>query len=301
MKSLKHIIAIGMLAASIQPAIAQESLTYDYYGTSDLKNNDGDKVGSGSMSRVTAKLAYPLSYKPNEEGIPTLWALSANVDYASLDNDEGASKFSPNEILNTSLTLSHTRSISQKWGLIAAAGMGIYAPPGHVRWNTVLANVMAVAAYRFNSSFSIGGGAGLTNSFGWPMVLPMIYLDWQLKGKYELKVNFMGRLSITGSMMVAPKWKLSCTPIEMDGMSAVMKIDGRTKIFSMTMMKSAFTAHYYITKRFSAFASLGCVYSRVTKLSNRDISQMYKNIFSSSGKLRYAPSMRVSVGLNYGF
>lgn len=301
MKIAKLIATACLLLASARPAEAQETVSYDYYGTSDLRDRDGDKVGSGSMSRVTAKLTYPLSYKKNDDGIPTLWALSANVDYASLDNDEGARRFCPNEILNTSLTLSHIRPLSGKWGLIAAAGCGIYSPPGHVRWNTVLANVMAVAAYRFNESFSIGGGAGLTNSFGWPMLLPMLYLEWQLKGKYDLQVNFMGRLSITGSMWVAPKWKLSCTPIDMDGMSAVMKVDGRTKIFSMTMLKSGLAAHYYITKRFSAFASVGCVYSRTTKLSKRDISQMYKNIFSSSGKLRYAPAMRISVGLNYGF
>jgi len=101
-------------------------------------------------------------------------------------------------------------------------------------------------------------------------------------------------------MWVSPTWKLSLTPIEMDGMSAVMKIDGRNKIYSMTMMKSAFTARYYLAKRLSAFVSAGCMYSRVTKISNRKFSEMYKNLFSSSGKMHYAPAFRFAVGFSYG-
>lgn len=294
-------IALAMIIASFHGAAAQGNISYDYYGESNLKNNDGDREGRGSMSRVDARLTYPLSMKQNNNGFPTLWALSLNASYASLDNDAGAKRYNPNEMLNTGLTLSHIRPLSGKWNLIAAVGCGIYSEPNHVRWQSVLANAMAVAAYRFNETLSMGAGGGLTNSFGVPMVLPMVYLDWRLTGKYELTINFMGRLNITGSMWVAPKWKLAITPIEMDGMSAVIDMDGRTRIYSATMMKALLTGSYYIDKRLSVYGGVGCVYRRTARISKRNIGEGYKSMFSSSGKHSFATAFRLSVGVRYGF
>lgn len=300
MKKL-HLL-ITLLITSVLNTAAQGSITYDHVASSDLQDRDDNKVGSGSLDRVTARFTFPLSIKRNPDSVlPTVWTLTANADYASLDNSDAARLLNPDEIINAGITLGHTSSLSQKWGLIAAAGCGIYAMPDYIRWHSILANVMAVAVYRINPSLTIGAGGGLTNSFGAPMILPMVYFDWQRKGAFDLKVNLMGRLKVTASMWITPKWKFSFSPIDMDGMSAVVNIDGSTKIYSMTMIKGALSAHYYINKRFSVFASAGYMYRRTAKLSNRRFSDMYKNVFSSSERYKFDPAMRVAAGISYGF
>lgn len=299
MKKL-HLL-ITLLVTSVLNTAAQGSITYDHVASADLQDRDDNKVGSGSLDRVTARFTFPLSIKRNpDSALPTVWTLTANTDYASLDNSDAARLLNPDEIINAGITLGHSTPLSQRWGLIAAAGCGIYSMPDYIRWHSILANVMAVAVYRLNPSLTIGAGGGLTNSFGAPMILPMVYFDWQRKGAFDLKVNFMGRLNVTASMWVSPKWKLSFSPIDMDGMSAVVNIDGSTKIYSMTMIKGALTAHYYINKRLSVFASAGYMYRRTAKLSNRRFSDMYKNIFSSSGRYKFDPAMRVTAGISYG-
>lgn len=298
---MKFPLLITLLIATCFNAASQGSITYDRVASADLNDRNDNKVGAGSLDRVTARFTFPLSIKRSpDKALPTVWTLTANADYASLDNSEAVRLLNPDEIINAGITLGHTSPLSQKWGLIAAAGCGIYAMPDYIRWHSILANVMAVAVYRLNPSLTIGAGGGLTNSFGAPMILPMVYLDWQRKGTFDFKVNFMGRLNVTASMWLSPKWKLSFSPIDMDGMSAVVNIDGSTKIYSMTMIKAALSANYYINKRLSVFASAGYMYRRTAKLSNRRFSDMYKNIFSSSGRYKFDPAMRFTAGIAYG-
>lgn len=298
---MKFPLLITLLITTCFNAASQGSITYDRVASADLNDRDDNKIGAGSLDRVTARFTFPLSIKRSpDKALPTVWTLTANADYASLDNSEAARLLNPDEIINAGITLGHTSPLSQKWGLIAAAGCGIYAMPDYIRWHSILANVMAVAVYRLNPSLTIGAGGGLTNSFGAPMILPMVYLDWQRKGTFDFKVNFMGRLNVTASMWLSPKWKLSFSPIDMDGMSAVVNIDGSTKIYSMTMIKAALSANYYINKRLSIFASAGYMYRRTAKLSNRRFSDMYKNIFSSSGRYKFDPAMRFTAGIAYG-
>lgn len=87
----------------------------------------------------------------------------------------------------------------------------------------------------------------------------------------------------------------------MDGMSAVIDVDGRTRIYSATMMKALLTGSYYIDKRLSVSGGVGCVYRSTARISKRNIGEGYKSMFSSSGKHSFPPAFRLSVGVRYGF
>lgn len=74
----------------------------------------------------------------------------------------------------------------------------------------------------------MGIGAGLTNSYGIPMILPMMYFSWRNAGRYELKVDMSSGMKVSVATWLN-KLKLELTALDMDGMSAVMEVDGNRK------------------------------------------------------------------------
>ncbi|MBD4335566.1 hypothetical protein GUH15_05645, partial [Xanthomonas citri pv. citri] len=81
------------------------------------------------------------------------------------------------------------RSLSDKWSIIASVGGGVYAPLDGVSMKTLLANGAIIFVYKLRKNLDLGIGAGLTNSYGIPMILPMMYFSWRNAGRYELKVD----------------------------------------------------------------------------------------------------------------
>ena len=58
-----------------------------------------------------------------------------------------------------------------------------------VSMKTLLANGAIIFVYKLRKNLDLGIGAGLTNSYGIPMILPMMYFSWRNAGRYELKVD----------------------------------------------------------------------------------------------------------------
>lgn len=295
------IISTILLFATSLYTQAQGNITVDYTGCSDLKDSDGNKLGSGSMSHIGTDITIPVNIKYNERKQMTLWGIRLNADFAHFDCSENARMYSPHEIINTGIMLVHLRPINEKWSIIAGLGVGIYAPTNYIKWKSILANGRLVFAYKLHSNLSVGAGAGLTNSFGIPMILPMVYVNWSKKGKYEFSVNFMGRLKLTAATWLSPKWKLTCNAIDMSGMSAVMSIDGKTKLYSTSTIRSDLKASYYINRHFSVYGAIGGVWRRTSFICNREISEMFDHMFSSHDKQVFSPAIQVQTGISYEF
>jgi hypothetical protein len=66
-------------------------------------------------------------------------------------------------------------------------------------------------------------GAGLTNSYGVPLIMPMGFLKWNITGPYEVNVEVAGHMKASVSREFPDRFRLSLVPIDMDGMSAVAK------------------------------------------------------------------------------
>ena len=72
------------------------------------------------------------------------------------------------------------------------------------------------------------------------MILPMGYLNWQSSGKYEIKVDMSSGLNISASTWITKKIKVEFTALEIDGMSSVMDINGKSKVaVRLTMLGCA--------------------------------------------------------------
>lgn len=112
--------------------MAQGYITYENLSSSTLRNELGERFGSGDMYMVSAGYTIPLSSKENEWGQRTAWMTSISATYAEMGNHGEAREMNPSSIINSGISLTHIRPISEKWSIIANAGCGIYAPANEI-------------------------------------------------------------------------------------------------------------------------------------------------------------------------
>ena len=73
----------------------------------------------------------------------------------------------------------------------------------------------------------------------------------------------------------SPHFLLALNAIEMDGITSVVKYEGKNKIYSSMMMKSYLTPTWQITRKSSLYASVGGVLTRSSRLTDRKLSKMF--------------------------
>ena len=251
------------------------------------------------MWRFSGRYTLPLSVKRNDRGQLTAWSATLNYTYASLQNKGAATALNPDRILNTSLNVSHLRPISERWSLIASLGCGVYAAPNQIAWRSILANGAIFFVYKLREDLDFGVGAGLTNSFGVPMILPMGYLNWRSSGKYEIRVDMSSGLKVTAAKWLNQKFKLELTAIEMDGISSVMRSDGKSKIYSSTMMRSTLSPTFSISQKASVYLGIGGNWLRSIKISDRSFGG-FLDSFREDG-YDFDASLRVTAGFKWSF
>lgn len=298
--SLKRLMVVACLAASAE-CMAQGYLKTEYYSASTMKNREShERMGSESMARVTGMYTKTLSVKMNERKQMKMWALTVRGSYNWLDTKDMATKIHPDEILNASVNLTHIRPLSPKWSLMLSAGAGVYAAPDEIDFNSILVNGAFIFMRRVNSNLSYGIGGGLTNSYGIPIIIPMAMLKLDLKGRYELNVNMSSGMYVNGAMKFGDKFKLSLTAIEMDGISAVRKIDGESYIYSSMLMRSFLQPELRIGKKSKLFVSAGCSWYRSSSLTKRSLKDFFKNFSKNENRMRHKPSLYLNIGYSYG-
>lgn len=297
MKYLRILLLLVFPIASY----GQGHISTDYLSSSNFKDDNGNKYGSGSLMILSGRYTLPLSTKQNNAGQITAWTATLNCRYGILNNEAEAKKLNPDNILNSSINISHIRPITEKWSVLASLGCGVYAAPNDVTLKSVLANGAVVFVYKLRDNLSVGVGAGLTNSYGIPMILPMGYLNWQSLGKYEIKVDMSSGLNISASTWLTKKIKLELTAIEIDGMSSVMDINGKSKIYSTMMMKSYASPSFHISKQTSLYLGIGGNWLRSTKISDRSLRGFFDSFKDDENKYQFGASLRLMAGVKFKF
>lgn len=278
---------------------AQVSLESDFTGRSDFKDGYGNTVGAGSMQRLKLKASIPVWYRTDTFGHQQAWIISLGATQAWLHNQGKAFDYCPSSIINANMAVSHIRSISHKWYILASLGVGLYAPNNYIRARSILGHGGVVFAYRINPDFSVGAGGGLTNSYGAPMLLPMFYLDWKRSGRIGLHVSMLNGITARVSLTPSDRVKVDITAIEFDGMSAVINLEGATKLFSSIMLRSKAEASYRIWKGLWGYAGLGVSYLRSTTIKDRKILNTFRTY--KSDRFRFGAAPILTAGLRYSF
>lgn len=301
MKTLSYFLLFSLFALTLESR-AQGYLKSEYMTSSPLKNEEGEGLGSGDFLKISGGYNLTLSLKQNELKQTTLWAASFNGSYGILNNQGEASCLNPEKILNLSLNLTHIRPISDRWSLLATLGGGIYSAPDEITARNTLVNGRAIFLYKLKTNFNLGIGLGLTNSFGIPIVMPMFVVDWNLPGRYEVKVNLASGMEISGAMRINDRLKIKLIALEMDGMSSVMNIDGESMIYASTTIRSFLCPEYKIGKSSTLYVGAGGTWIRSATLTKRSVKDFFNNLFSEkNNNFDFSVAGYLTVGFRYGF
>lgn len=289
-------LLVIVLGTSLK-SYAQVYFKTEYATSSSFKDENNVKTeGSGDMLKMQGGFSLPLKYKQYDNGRVKMLAVSVDASYGIFNNKGISKDLHPDKILNTSVSLTYLTPISNKWSLLTVLGGGIYSNPSHITGKSILGSGGAVFVYHVLDNLDIGIGIGVTNSYGVPMALPMGYVNWQLDGKYEVKVNMLENMEISGAFKLNDWFKLRLIGFEMDGISAVMDVDDKSKLFGTVSMKSGLQADFRIGKQSSIQITGGGNWYRDAVLVNRSI----KDYFGWFGR-EYDPSFKTSSYFSIGY
>lgn len=285
-------------------AFAQGYVKANYNFASSLRDDDGNRVGKGDLYKISGRFTVPLWVRgtPFSEDF-SVWAMTVSSALATLQNDFDEGVPAPDEILNASVSVSHVRSLSEHWSLITSLGLGLYSPSDEISMEGVFTTGACVFAFRVLDGLSVGLGAGLTTSYGIPMVVPMSYFSWQAGQRVEVKVEALSSFKASASARLGERWKVNLVAIEMDGMSAALDTGGESKdLYSTQIMRSSIGPEYYLSPRCSVFLDAGANWLRSASLRERSVTGFW-DAFTGTGSgksYQFDLALQISAGLRWG-
>jgi len=302
MKTLSYTLIVLFLGLSGN-CFAQVSLKSDYYFTSPLTNKEDGKFGKGDFFKISGRYTLPFSVKQNSSGQLSIWAATLSGSYGMSDYKNLTIDIIPDRIINFNLSVSHMRSLSQKWFMIASLGGGIYSQPDAISAKSILVNGNIIYIYRLLDNLDVGIGVGVSTSYGVPMVMPMSYIKYKITGKYELNFEAANSMQISASAKFGDRFKLKLVAMEMDGMSAVMNIEGKSKIYSSAIMRSYLNPEYRIGKSSILYVGAGVALLRSAKISDRTLKYFWETFDDKddANSYRFKPTWYFNIGFKYGF
>ena len=220
---------------------AQNYIEAGYTPSRTFLDKDRNNCGSGDLWQIKGMYSHTFSTKLNENGQPIVWAGTINGMYAKMNNKGYAAEYNPEQILNLGFNLTYIRPLTKKnpkWYMMASIGAGIYAAPNDIAWRSILVNGGVVFVYRLAKGLDVGVGAGLTTSFGVPLVMPMTFVKWTSTGQYEITIEAMSNIRASVARRFGNRFRLELVPCDMDGMSSVFRQDGKNKLYSVMRMRA---------------------------------------------------------------
>ena len=102
MKRFQAVLIVSICIGFPATLFGQGYVSSEYLSSSSLRDEAGNRFGSGGMWRFSGRYTLPLSVKRNDRGQLTAWSATLNYTYASLQNKGAATALNPDRILNTS-------------------------------------------------------------------------------------------------------------------------------------------------------------------------------------------------------
>lgn len=282
---------------------AQNYFKTDYSGTSHYVDENGEKIdGKGDMLKAQLGVLIPLYVKQHANKQTTMWAINLSGAYAKFNHKNLADRNFPDEVINANVAGLYLRPISDRWSLLASAGVGLYADPDQLSADAILASGGAVFIYHWLENFDVGIGAGVSNAFGVPMVMPMVYLKWKKDGMYEISATMMNSVELAASVKFTDFLKLRLVAFEMDGITSVIKVDDTSMIFGSNSLRSFLSPEFNLGKKAIFHFGAGATWMRSAEVQERSLKTLFKS-FSEDDKPNsyFQPSVLLNVGFKYNF
>lgn len=96
------------------------------------------------------------------------------------------------------------------------------------------------------------------------------------------------------------RFSLEFVPLEMDGLAAVMSVEGQEQVYSMMMLRSYLSPSFRFGKRMTLFATVGGNWIRGIKTTERSLKGFFDG-FTDDGKddPYFQPALRLSAGMRF--
>lgn len=300
MKTTLILAALLLLLMTVKSA-AQVSLKTEYFGTSNYKNQDGEAVGDskGSAMVYSGVVNMPLSVKISKDSLTTAWLLNLSGSYASLDNKNFTQDLVLSDITNLQLSVVNIRSLSEKWSLIAFAGVGIYTNEtqiSKVSGNSILGNGGAIFVKKINPKLDLGAGLVLSNAIGYPMLFPALYVNYNSEGKYTFRFSMLNGIQASVGYNLNNTFDLSLIA-DVNGQMALLKKDGENVIFTHQYIVTGLRPEIKINKNISLPITLGLNAVRFAYFQDRNLKSLFKDNPTSYFDLSFYAAAQI----NYKF
>ena len=294
-----------LLLGSLIPLFlcAQNYIEASYTPSRTFLDKDRSNCGAGDLWQIKGMYSHTFSTKLNENGQPIVWAGTINGTYAKMNNKGYAAEYNPEQILNLGFNLTYIRPLTKKnpkWYMMASIGAGIYAAPNDIAWRSFLVNGGVVFVYRLAKGLDVGVGAGLTTSFGVPLVMPMTFVKWTSTGQYEITIEAMSNIRASVARRFGNRFRLELVPCDMDGMSSVFRQDGKNKLYSVMRMRAYIHPELKVGKRSSVYLNAGMDLFHSVNVTNKSIKGFADN-FRKEERWKFNQEFNIVAGIKYGF
>lgn len=262
----------------------QGEFKMDYVPMSNyIRPSDSLKTDSRSdFRRVELALDIPVSTKIDHRNKPKIWSIMAYGGYAKMNHEKYEQQLFPSELLNASVGVKHFRSISESWSLLIMGSIGIYTDRQNVNKDAILGQGGVFFIKHFRPNFALGGGPVLTNSFGIPMVLPGIYLNWETMGDIYVKVSFPKGAEV--GYKFTEKTSLAAA-IDLQGMTAIVKQDDKTMLLGFQQIVAGLRPEVKFSDKMILSLTAGSTLVRSFSYNERKIKSIFKEKKEADPKL----------------
>ncbi len=295
---------ISLLCAFFSKDVnAQAFLKTEYIMSSPYRDENNDKTGGkGDLKVVQAGFQIPLSVKMNERNRPTAWAIGLGSSYGSMNNKNMDDLMDIKNIFNAQVGVMHLRPLNDKWSLLASVGVGLYADADRMReigFKQLLGSGGAIAIYHWLPDLDIGIGLAMNNSFGYPMVFPAMYLNWELDGRYMVNARLMDAMEISAGIDLHKHFRLKLIA-EANGMMALTERDDKDVIFTQQYITVGLQPELRLGHSISIPVTLGFSAVRNAYYTKRTLKAFFKDM-----DREYDPYFSITgygaLAIRYGF
>ncbi|WP_316820736.1 DUF6268 family outer membrane beta-barrel protein [Pedobacter gandavensis] len=236
------------------------------------EGNAGKTAQKSDMKRIEGGIGIPLSVKMDSLGRAKVWAVSLGGSYAKIKNQNYDVQLFPDELLNASVGLMHLRPLSKSWNMLFMASAGVYTDMKDISSKDILVMGGVIFIKQFNPNLALGVGPVVSNTFGVPMVLPAIFLNWKTNGKFQVMVNFPEKVELAFKASESIKLKAVA---EVSSMTADV---GRKDeaLLSYLQVISGFQPEFKLSKSLSLQLTAGASLYRSMEFTSRKLKDFFK-------------------------
>lgn len=297
---MKQLCYLCLLLLMFTLDVGAQHFKADYYTVATLRDEQSRSLGEADKLLLKGGWTQILGYQRHATGRPVLWMGSLTAKFVEYGADRRLKPLLPAEqMINTGMTFTHVRPLSERWNFIGAFGFSLHALSDYVRWGSLTTHGGAIFTYMLDKGMDIGVGLGMTSNYGFPLILPMPYFSWKRPGKYAVTLNVSGLPRFTISTQLSPKLSLTLHAIEWDNISALVRTEEGRRLFTSTSLSSSLGVEHKLSKHWSWHLGVGSCWYNTLKLTERNWSGFWDSITGDTPKMKFKHSLRFSAGVNY--